>query len=189
MTSEEHFSALQSKTSLFEAEQDDLDRRLIDLTHSNTSDEAVKRFEANMEELQKLDVAKGYMEILQQVETLRLEARKDAGQSPTTKTARYNRLKQLVTSLQDAQPAAEGAAPHLLDHVEQQSNRMFNDLEGAFGDDLTNTLNAMAWPENSLKLDDGLISSFTYQVDLLLDLQEPSVTSTIFLRYVINLLQ
>lgn len=41
------------------------------VTQSNTSDEAVKQFEASMSKLHRLDVAKGYMELLNTVDKLR----------------------------------------------------------------------------------------------------------------------
>jgi negative regulator of replication initiation len=55
----------------FGAQQSDIDRRLMVLTASETSDEAVPRFEAVLDTLQRLDVATAYLELLQQVHVLR----------------------------------------------------------------------------------------------------------------------
>ena len=41
------------------------------ITQSETSDEAVKKFDASMSKLQKLDIAKGYVELLSTIEQLR----------------------------------------------------------------------------------------------------------------------
>ena len=41
------------------------------VTGSDTSNEAVQRFESGMEKLRKLDICKGYMEILKEVDRLR----------------------------------------------------------------------------------------------------------------------
>ena len=41
------------------------------VTQSETSDDAVRKFDSSMESLRKLDVAQGYMELLTEVESLR----------------------------------------------------------------------------------------------------------------------
>lgn len=41
------------------------------ITQSETSDEAVRIFESSMEKLRRLDIAKGYLDLLQEVEGLR----------------------------------------------------------------------------------------------------------------------
>lgn len=41
------------------------------ITQSDTSDEAVRQFEASMEKLRRLDISKGYMELLKEVDRLR----------------------------------------------------------------------------------------------------------------------
>lgn len=42
------------------------------VTQSDKSDEAAKKFEASMDKLRRLDIAKGYMELLNIVDDLRL---------------------------------------------------------------------------------------------------------------------
>ena len=42
----------------------------MSITQSNTSDEAVRIFELSMEKLRRLDVAKGYVELLTEIEAL-----------------------------------------------------------------------------------------------------------------------
>lgn len=41
------------------------------ITSSETSDEAVQRFESSMDKLRRLDVANGYIELLKEVDVLR----------------------------------------------------------------------------------------------------------------------
>jgi len=41
------------------------------VTQSETSDDAVRKFDESMEKLRRLDVATGYMELLAEVEVLR----------------------------------------------------------------------------------------------------------------------
>lgn len=67
----DHPASLQSRVASFGAEQADIHRRLLALTASETSDEAVPRFEAVLDSLQRLDVATAYLELLQQVHVLR----------------------------------------------------------------------------------------------------------------------
>jgi chromosome segregation ATPase len=67
----EHHRQLQDKAAAFHREQHDMDRRLLVMTASETSDDAVPRFEAALGTLQRLDVAGGYMELLRDVDVLR----------------------------------------------------------------------------------------------------------------------
>jgi chromosome segregation ATPase len=67
----EHREQLQDKAAAFRRQQQDIDRRLLVITASETSDEAVPRFEAVLGTLQRLDVAGGYVELLREVDVLR----------------------------------------------------------------------------------------------------------------------
>lgn len=62
---------LQQKALDFNRQQADIDRRLLVITASETSDEAVPRFEAVLDTLHRLDVASGYVELLGAVDVLR----------------------------------------------------------------------------------------------------------------------
>jgi RAD50-interacting protein 1 len=65
----EHDASLKLQVAEFEHAQEDIDRRLKGITMSDTCEVAVKRFESSMDRLHQLDVAKGYVQILQLVET------------------------------------------------------------------------------------------------------------------------
>ena len=67
----EHYAQLQRKAAAFRAHQQDMDRRLMVMAASETSDDALARFEAVLGTLQRLDVARGYMELLRDVDALR----------------------------------------------------------------------------------------------------------------------
>jgi hypothetical protein len=77
--------------------------------------------------------------------------------------------------LKDAQFAAEGAAPHLVDHTEKLASVLKEQLRKDFSNRLQRVLEKMKWPSKDLVLTDGLISEWTESVKLLLDLQEPYV--------------
>ena len=85
----------------------------------------------------------------------------------------YVRLRSITASLKAAQPAAEGAAPHLVDHVEIQTTNLWEQMRNAFAEDFEKTLERMTWPDKDLKLDAPLMAQWAEQVGLLLDLQEP----------------
>lgn len=68
-----HQRDLQLRARAFDSDQAAIDRRLAIITASDTSDEAVPRFERLLQTLQHLDVANAYVELLQQVQTLRYE--------------------------------------------------------------------------------------------------------------------
>lgn len=70
-TSKTNSADLLKKANKFKSLQADIDRRLLILTQSETSDDAVQKFDSSMESLQRLDVAKGYFQLLTEVEDLR----------------------------------------------------------------------------------------------------------------------
>lgn len=67
----DHHARLQATAAAFRRDQHDIDRRLLVVTASETSDDAVPRFEAVLGTLQRLDVASGYLELLSDVDALR----------------------------------------------------------------------------------------------------------------------
>lgn len=67
----DHHARLQQQAGAFRASQADIDRRLMVITASDTSDEAVPRFEAVLNTLQRLDVASAYVDLLRDVDVLR----------------------------------------------------------------------------------------------------------------------
>jgi hypothetical protein len=66
-----HHATVQQKAQTFRREQADIDRRLLVITASDTSEEAVPRFETSLDKLHRLDVASNYVELLSEVDVLR----------------------------------------------------------------------------------------------------------------------
>jgi RAD50-interacting protein 1 len=89
----------------------------------------------------------------------------------------YSRLRSLVNALQEAQPAAEGAAPHLVDYVEQHASTVYAQLREAASSDLSKNLEQMGWPRKDLRIDGKTQGNWTGHVNTLLDLQEPDLRS------------
>jgi len=69
--SEQHAVSVQEKAGHFHHDQQDIDRRLRIITQSDTSDDAVRRFEDSMAKLRILDITDGYFKQLSEVDTLR----------------------------------------------------------------------------------------------------------------------
>lgn len=87
----------------------------------------------------------------------------------------YRRLQQLVTSLRPLQEAAEGAAPHLLDHIIQQVEKVKAHIQKSFSDDLEGTLKKMNWPKATSTVPMALQEEWERNVGRLLDLQRPDL--------------
>lgn len=62
---------LREKAEQFADQQANIDTQLKDFTQSETSDNAVHKFELLMSKLQRLDVASGYLNLLKEVDELR----------------------------------------------------------------------------------------------------------------------
>ena len=145
------------------------------MTQSETSDDAVQLFHFNMENLRKLDVAQGYIELLTEVENLSSEARRNFRKSPQAALQPYLRLQNLVNALKEAQPAAEDAAPHLIDHVNQTARSLWKQMKDTFASDFEATLKKMGWPRANINMDEHLKQEWSEGVRKLLELQEPEL--------------
>ncbi|KAL8797940.1 MAG: hypothetical protein Q9182_007099 [Xanthomendoza sp. 2 TL-2023] len=175
--SEEHSSALLLQARAFKKRQADVDRRLLIVTQSETSDDAIERFDKDIRALQRLDVAIGYVELLAQVEDLSTEARRNFKSSPQAALQPYLRLQTLANTLKEAQPAAEDAAPHLVDHVEKTAQSLWQQMKDSFADDFEKVLNKMKWPGKDVAVAGTLEREWTEGVERLLDLQEPELNA------------
>lgn len=75
--------------------------------------------------------------------------------------------------LNEAQPAAEGASPHLVDHVGQVASKLRDHLKAEFTDIFRDTLEQMKWPSKELNYPENLKQRWADNVELLLELQIP----------------
>ncbi|KAL8726921.1 MAG: hypothetical protein Q9166_006410 [cf. Caloplaca sp. 2 TL-2023] len=175
--SEAHSSALLQQARAFKKQQADIDRRLLIVTQSETSDDAIQKFDKDIKALQRLDVATGYVELLSAVEDLSNEARRSFSSSPQAALQPYLRLQKLAIELKEAQPAAENAAPHLVDHVEHTARALWKQMKDAFAGDFEKTLAKMKWPGKDVTLAGILEQEWTDGVIRLLELQEPELNA------------
>lgn len=122
--------------------------------------------------LERLDVAQGYMDLLTEVENLTAEARLNFKNSPKEALQPYLRLQNLVNALRAAQPAAEDAAPHLIDHVDQTAQILWKQMKDAFASDFEVTLKKIQWPGKDVTLQGSRETEWADGVKRLLELQE-----------------
>ncbi|MCJ1311402.1 RAD50-interacting protein 1 [Agyrium rufum] len=173
--SKEHSSTLQQEIDCFKHQQTDIDRRIQIVTQSEVSDDAVKKFNSSMETLHRYDVAKGYIETLKVVDRLSAEARANFRSSPKAALKPYLTLQSLANFLKQAQPAAEFAAPHLIDHVETAAKRVWSQMRDSFASDFEETLREMQWPQKEAAFPPELEQQWSKGVESLLQLQEPEL--------------
>ncbi|KAH8426986.1 uncharacterized protein LDX57_004709 [Aspergillus melleus] len=171
--SNDHAEATRKRAEAFKEQQADIDRRLKAITKSDASDEAAKRFEEGIEKLRRLEISRGYVTLLKEAEELSKEALKNIQTAPQLAIPPYTRLRNIVQSLVKAQPAAEGAAPHLVDYVGKLASALREQLKGDFTRRFQGTLEQMKWPSKDLHFPEDLKSQWKTNVELLLDLQTP----------------
>ncbi|KAJ5561803.1 hypothetical protein N7535_003735 [Penicillium sp. DV-2018c] len=175
--SNDHAEATRKQAEAFAAEQADIDRRLMAVTQSETSDAAVRSLEKSMEKLQRLELSKGYIELLKEAEELSKQALAYIQSNPRAALEPYSRLQTIVGRLNDAQPAAEGAAPHLVDYTDRLASALKQQMKKDFGGGLQKTLEEMKWPTRQLNITDNLLARWRQDVELLIDLQLPELQS------------
>lgn len=64
-------STITQKANLFNGKQEDIDKRLLELTDVHEVDDAARQLEEVMQKLRNLDVALGYIELLKEMDALR----------------------------------------------------------------------------------------------------------------------
>ena len=95
--------------------------------------------------------------------------------SPQRALQPYIRLQTLVNALKEAQPAAEDAAPHLIDHISRTCEILWLQMKEAFGQGFEATLKKMKWPGKGIALGGFLEQEWAAGVKVLLELQEPEL--------------
>ncbi|EAW09690.1 RINT-1 family protein [Aspergillus clavatus NRRL 1] len=173
--SNDHAEATRQRAEAFGEQQEDIDKRLKAVTGSDASDVAAKRFEVSMDKLRRLEISRGYVNLLREAEELSKEALGHIQSSPRLAIEPYTRLRNVVQSLQDAQPAAEGAASHLVDYVGKLATGLREQMKDNFTKRLQATLEQMKWPSKDFHLPDELKAQWAENVELLLDLQTPEL--------------
>ncbi|KAL2379623.1 hypothetical protein RJZ90_005148 [Blastomyces dermatitidis] len=179
--SKEHSESVRKQATAFKQQQQDLDKRLMMVTKSDTSEQAAKSFEMSMERLRRLEIAKGYMGTLCEVDGLRQRSKETLNllaTSPRLALRPYTRLRNISSGLKLAQPAAEGAAPHIVAYTSQIAKNLRDQMTKVLDDNLETVLTKMKWPGNELNTSDDLINEWSDAVELLLELQAPELENS-----------
>lgn len=121
--------------------------------------------------MRKLDIATGYVELVKNVDGLRSESISQLHKSDEAAMEPYKRLQHLVTGLQPLQEEAEGAAPHLVDHISSQVQELRQTIQTSFSTDLEPTLKKMNWPKPTNTVPLALQKEWSTNVGKLLNLQ------------------
>ncbi|RYO94243.1 hypothetical protein DL766_002247 [Monosporascus sp. MC13-8B] len=158
----------------FEKLQRSIDIRLRIVAESDAPDEATRRLERPMRQLHKVELAHKYLEILQDVENMRLEARSHLPQSPKAALEPYSRLKQLSVRLKELQGPADEAAPHLVNYVERITDSLWDEMKKTMSQEMEAILKKRNWPHGvdpQSEMDSEWLEGF----EKLIELQVPEV--------------
>src|ERR1700712_2380316 len=117
------------QTNEFERQHENVQKRLMIVTSSETPEEATRRLKRPLEKLRKVQLAQAYVELLNEVETLKNDARSHLPANPKEALKSYTQLKQLAISLEQLQEPAEGAAVHLVNYVQKTSSGLWTEMK------------------------------------------------------------
>jgi hypothetical protein len=126
-----------------------------------------------MEKLRRLELARSYVELLKDVNGLTIEARNHLPHCPKEALKPYARLKQISLSLRTLQGPAEGAAGHIIAHVDQTVSSLWAEMKRIMSSEFEALLKNMQWPASNRKLGQEWSDCFVK----LLDLQMPELLS------------
>ncbi|KAK7528074.1 TIP-1 family-domain-containing protein [Phyllosticta citriasiana] len=172
----DHASSLRTQHADFQRVQSDVDRRLAIVTRSDTTDDAVSRFRGSMDKLLALDIAGRYTERLKEVDALSRNATTHLDSSDEAALSSYHQLKELNSRLGPLHEAAEGAAPHLIDHISRTTHHVRGQLKDAFAARLETVLKKIGWPKRpETALLGSLHEDWGKSVGNLLQLQKPEL--------------
>lgn len=161
------------QTQEFERQQLNVQNRLKIVTSSDTPEEATRRLKKPLEKLRRVELAENYIELLETIETLKQQAKSQLPDNPKEALKPYAKLKQMAMLLPDLQEQTEGAAVHLVRHVQDSANELWIEMKKIMLDEFEAVLKKSKWPdptsEPTVEWSDSL--------EKLLDLQMPEIVS------------
>lgn len=162
--------SLQKQIDEFNELQTSIDTRVQIAAASDAPSEAIARLQQPMKKLQNVELAQKYLTLLQDVETLRAEARSHLPDSPKAALEPYARLKELALKLRTLSGNEE---LHLVDHVESVTDSLWNEMKRTMSTELETVLAKRHWPkvDPHSEMDDEWMACF----EKLIDLQMPEI--------------
>ena len=170
-----HHKEAREKSKQFKDLQDDIDKRLIIITNSDTADEAIDQFDGVMAALRRVDLADGYLGMLQDVKRIDESVRDALHTDPENAVREYTELYTLIQGMIPLQEAAEGAAPHLLDFLDKIRSKLELHLKEEFSRQLDDVLQKILWPKKTVAIPMSLLDPFNASFSRLLALQRPQL--------------
>ena len=185
-----HHDDLAVRQTAFTRDQHDIDRRLLVVTASDTSDDAVPRFEAVTDTLHRLDLSAAYLTLLADVDALHARALRILDDASVSASAEndaaaaalepYRQLRALHAHLTTLDSSAEGAAPQLLHHIDSLCRALHARIRAALAAPLDALLKQLHWPSPKAALPAHLHPAWDTAVLRLLDLQTPDLQASTY---------
>ena len=141
------------------------------VTSSKTPEEAIERLKGPMEKLRRVEIARDYVGLLQEVDDLTVDAQQHLPQNPREALKPYTQLKELAWKVQQLQGPAEGAATHLVNHIQTVSTQLWVSMTKIMTDDFGSILANAKWPSEAKSPSREWRDSF----ERLLQLQYPEI--------------
>ncbi|KAJ2904561.1 hypothetical protein MKZ38_007760 [Zalerion maritima] len=167
-SSEDKQSVLLARIDEFQGLQRSIDLRRAIVAESDAPDVAVQRLSGPLSQLRRVDLAKRYVQLLQDVETWRGEALQHLPDSPKDALEPYSRIKRLAGRLSELQDAADGAGVHLVGYVRGVAEMLWDEMKRTMTSEMEGMLKDRKWPniEPETVMDDEWIACFGKMIDL-----------------------
>ncbi|KAF3938505.1 hypothetical protein ABW19_dt0206149 [Dactylella cylindrospora] len=149
----QHASSVIIKSEQYLQRQADIDNRLERVRTSQTVSEVVLNYRRNLDRLRQLEIAKGYITVLQAVNILKKQTQDVIASDPRAALIPYHQLQEISAQLRQKHEAAEGAAVHLVEYVEQAATQLWDDMKDRLTKQFQTTLDAIGWPTQELPED------------------------------------
>ncbi|RKF57216.1 RAD50-interacting protein 1 [Erysiphe neolycopersici] len=149
-----HASAERNTTMLkrineFEKHHNSVQRRLKAIIASETPDVALHRLKLPMDKLKKVEIAHGYIEFLNDIESLKNDARKFLPSNYNLALESYRKIMKISSTLQSFQDSNEEAVLNLNLHVQKTAVDLWAEMKKIMCDDFEVLLKRSNWPDLS----------------------------------------
>src|SRR3569833_551553 len=172
-TAESRQESVKSQIEDFYKLQKSIDDRDQIVAASDAPDEAIRRLEPPMKKRHRIELAQKYLVLLQDVETLRQEARSHLPQSPKAALQPYSRIKQMSNLMRELQRPADGAATHLVGYVAGIAETLWDEMKKTMWEEFDALLAKRKWPTVDVHLE--VDREWREGFEKLMDLQAPEV--------------
>jgi len=157
-----------AKIKTFQALQASIDQRLVTVSQSDAPNQAVARLQVPYQKRRSVRMAKMYLDLLQEVEELRKQARSHLPADPKAALEPYGRLRRLSIALRELQEPAEDAGVHLVTHVTVATDTLWEEMKKTMSKEMEAVLKKRGWPEvdPESEMDDEWLACFEKLLDL-----------------------